>query len=609
MMKNLLFLTKKNPQKTEETGDIPGENNPTLLTKQTKKRKVLYLLGSVLAIGALFISSTWLFPAEGKEDIQTARVQQGNLSVTITGSGTLEPLEYYEIIPLVKGEILEDYITEGQQVAKGDTLYQIDTADMENTIARNQLSVQKAQISYGEVAKSAADLQVKAETAGTVTNLLVEEGDTIQAGAQIAEITNADQGLVKVSFLPSAAETFYVGQQASVLLQGSFANLTGTVSRISTGQRILDDFVAVRDIEITIDHPGNIAEGQECIVTIGDLSSPYNGIYYPGEKNYITAKTGGEIKTLHIGTGDKVAVGDVVAELTSDTVENNRKNSSISLQESKLSLASTQDQLDDYKITAPIAGTVIQKNSKAGDTLDSSDKTVMAVVADMSKMVFTIDVDELDISQISVGQTVTITADAQPDKTYTGVVENISLIGTASNGVTSYPVEVSITDYDGLLPGMNVDASIVVEAKENVLMIPSAALYRGNWVAVQGTAPNNNQKQSEQTASSDNTDKDQQNGKRGQASPPTNIPNGFYAVQVETGISNDDYIEITSGLSLDDVVYLNQTVTSNNNNQTMMGGMPGDMGAMGGGMPGGGMPSGNGGPPSGAGNRGGSGRP
>ncbi len=589
-MKNLLFLTKKNHQKTEEKDTSTTEQVLPASQRQIKKRKTWYLLGSVLLVGTLFIGATHLFPAEGKEDIQTARVQQGNLSVTITGSGTLEPLEYYEITPLVKGEILADYITEGQQVSKGDVLYQIDTADMENTIAKNQLSLEKAQISYNEVVKSAADLQVKAETSGTVTTLLVKEGDNIQAGAQIAEITNTDQGLVKVSFLPSAAETFYVGQQANILLQGSFANLTGTVSRISSGQRILDDFVAVKDIEITIDQPGNIAEGQECLITIGDLSSPYNGVYYPGEKTYITAKTSGEIKKLHIGTGDKVATGNVVAELTSDTVTNNQKNSSISLQESKLSLANTQDQLDDYKITAPIAGTVIQKNSKAGDNLDNSDKTVMAVVADMSKMIFTIDVDELDISQISVGQTVTITADAQPDKTYTGVVENISLIGTASNGVTSYPVEVAIADYDGLLPGMNVDASIVVEAKENVLMIPSSALYRGNWVAIQGTAPEDN----DNIVKPENDDKIP--GKPSKAPAPTNIPSGFSAVQVETGISNDDYIEITSGLSLDDVVYLNQTVTSNNNNKTMMSGMPGGMGAMGGGMP-----SGNGGPPSGGG--------
>lgn len=549
--------------------------------REGKKKWVL--LGVVLTIGVIFLGGARLFPAEGKEDIQTAKVQRGNITVAITGSGTLEPLEYYEIVPLVKGEILSDYITEGQQVEKGDLLYQIDTADMENTIARNQLSVQKAQLSYSESQKSAANLQVKSEVSGTVTNLLVKEGDTVQAGGQIAEVTNQDQGLVKVSFLPSVAENFYVGQTANILLQGSFANLTGTVSRISSGSRVVGDYVAVTDVEITIDNPGNIAEGEECIVTINNLSAPYNGVYSPAEKKYITAKTGGEVKKLNIGSGDKVAAGDIVATLSSDTVENNQKNSSISLQESQLSLAGTRDQLEDYNITAPIAGTVIQKNSKAGDTLDSSDKTVMAVVADMSKMIFTMNVDELDISQIAVGQTVTVTADAQPEKSYTGVVENISLIGSSSNGVTSYPVEVSIVDYDGLLPGMNVDASIVVESKENVLMVPSAALYRGNWVGVQGAAAGSKGDGAEEHAD--------QPGGRKQAAAPANLPSGFHAVQVETGISNDDYVEILSGLEEGAVVYLNQT-TASGNTQTMPGGMGG---AMGGGMPGGSM----GAPPSG----------
>lgn len=580
---NIEAATDKMALPDQTTAPLP-EKKGFVPTPTKKGKKLWYGIGAVAVVGAVFCAATWFFPAEGSTQVQTGKVRQGDIAVTITGSGTLEPVEYYEVVPLVKGDIIADYITEGQQVEKGALLYQIDTGDMENSIAKSQLSMEKAQISYNQVMESVENLQVKSEITGTVTELLVEEGDTVQSGAQIAEVVNSDQGIIKVSFPSGVAADFYIGQQADIMLVGNFANLTGKISRISTGTRVTEDYSSVKDIEITMDNPGNISEGQECVVTVNNTLSPNNGIYYPGEKKYITAKTGGEIKTLNIGSGDHVTAGEVVAVLESDTVEDNRKNSNISLKESQLSLNSMYDQLEDYQITAPISGTVIQKNSKAGDTLDNSnDKTVMAIVADMSKMVFTINVDELDISQISVGQTVEITADAQPDRTYTGVVENISLIGTSSNGVASYPVEVAITDYDGLLPGMNVDASIVVQSKEDVLMIPSAALYRGNWVAVQGTAPASGVETQMETSG------------KSKASAPTNLPDGFYAVQVETGISNDDYIEIVSGLAKDDVVYLNQTVSSSNQNMMqggMMGGMPG--GNMGGGMPnGGGAPPGN----------------
>ena len=56
---------------------------------------------------------------------------------------------------------------------------------------------------------------------------------------------------------------------------------------------------------------------------------------------------------------------------------------------------------------------------------------------------------------------------------------------------------------------------------------------------------------------------------QGQAAAPANLPNGFYAAKVETGISNDDYIEIISGLDADDIVYLNQTTTNNQNIHTI----------------------------------------
>lgn len=604
-MKGVFSLGKKAEKDLSAANEIADASlgiakpKANFIPKNSRKNKVKWVaIGGVVLIAVALIGSSWLSAPKENNQVQTGKVQQGDIAVTITGSGTLEPLEYYELVPLVQGDIIADYVTEGQQVEKGDLLYQIDTGNMENTIAKNQLSLQKAQISYGEVQDSVANLQVKSDISGTITNLLVEEGDTVQSGAQIAEVTNIDQGLIKVSFPSSIGEEFYLGQQADILLQGSFANLTGTISRISSGTRVTEDYSSLKDIEITVDHPGNISEGQECVITIAGTLSPDTGIYYPGEKKYVTAKTGGEVKSLQVGSGDNVSAGDVIAVLESDTVEKNQKNSSISLQESQLSLNSMYDQLEDYQITAPIAGTVIQKNSKAGDTIDnSSDKTVMAIVADMSKMVFTIHVDELDISEISVGQEVEITADAQPDKTYVGIVDNVSLIGTSSNGVTSYPVEVFITDYDGLLPGMNVDASIVVDSKEDVLLIPTSALYRGNWVAVQGDDP-----MDKEDSDTKNTESGQKSNKK--AIAPNDLPDGFYAVQVETGISNDDYIEIIRGLAEGDVVYLNQVTTNSSNNQMMPGGMMSGGMPSGSGMPSGGAPPSNMGGGSGGGNRG-----
>lgn len=556
--------------------------SPQGKTKALKKKVIIGTVCgvAVLAVG-LWGAQQFLFTEESNGDIQTAIAQKGDISNSISGSGTLEPKESYDVVPLVQGDILADYITEGQTIEKGDLLYRIDDSEMESNIEKSKLSLEKTQLSNQEVLDSLEDLTVISDATGNVTEMFVEKGDEVQQGAQIATIVDNSTAIVSVPFIPATAANLYVGQEASVLLEDNFATLYGTVTRIASGSRVIEDYIAVTDVEITIENPGNVAAGQTGIVTVGDYGTPYSGTFSYGSEKTITAKASGTISELNIDTGDAVKEGDIVAKLTSESAETSQKNSNISLRESQISLENLYDQLDNYNITSPISGTVIQKNSKAGDTIESSSKTVMAVIADMSEMTFTINVDELDISKIEVGQEVTVTADAQEGKTFTGYVDNVSVVGTSSNGVTTYPVKVVLKDYGDLLPGMNVNASIVIEESKDALLIPVSALNRGNFVAVKGA--------SQTASSSDDTEK-------GNVPMPSNAPDGFAYVQVETGITNDDYVEILSGLDEGAEVLLNEVVTQNNNIEDMM--MPGG-GAVSVTMDGGG-PGGGGEPPAGA---------
>ena len=95
-------------------------------------------------------------------------------------------------------------------------------------------------------------------------------------------------------------------------------------------------------------------------------------------------------------------------------------------------------------------------------------------------------VDELDISKVKVGQTVEITADALIGQSFTGTVDKVSINGTTANGVTTYPVTITIRDFGNLLPGMNVSAKILGETAKDVLCIPLDAVSRGNMVLIPG---------------------------------------------------------------------------------------------------------------------------
>ena len=143
----------------------------------------------------------------------------------------------------------------------------------------------------------------------------------------------------------------------------------------------------------------------------------------------------------------------------------------------------------------------------------------------------TINVDELQVSSLKVGQSVQVTADAVKDKTYEGVVTRVSMKGDTSGGTTTYPVTVRIDETDGLRPGMNANAEIVVAQAKNALTVPNAAIVRGNYVLVRQDSP-----------SAVNAD------------ASMSAPEGYVYVKVKTGVSDDNYTQVTSGLSESDTI-------------------------------------------------------
>ena len=209
----------------------------------------------------------------------------------------------------------------------------------------------------------------------------------------------------------------------------------------------------------------------------------------------------------------------------------------------------------------------------------------------------------------------------------------MSLQSSYSNGVTNYPVTVTLDDTGSLLPGMNVDAKIIPDSSENALVIPASALMRGNRVYVKKSSDSTENADTQRNDSSDNVgDADSERKNHGDGtlnadpvdrqpdagaevsgsakgsgtdnsssksngsgkSGSSNVPDGFEVVQVTTGIINDDYVEILSGLSEGDEVYISSdSGSSTQTDQMQMGGMGGPGGDMGGGVPGG--PGGNGG--------------
>lgn len=533
-------------QKTE------GKLKKLLSGKKGRRWIVLCVLAvAVIGGGTAFLSRTRAKAAKAETTYTTASVEKRSITNALTGSGTLQPADSYTVTTLVSGEVLSDTFEEGDIVEKDQLLYTIDSSDVSTTETQ-------AQTNYTQALKAKYPT---ADISGTVSEVYVSNGDAVSAGTELCRISASNDLTIDFQFSYAKDGDFYVGQPAKIYLNGYAGYIDGTVAQVGGSSMANATGMKMTTVRVKAVNPGLVTGDCTASAVVGNYTSYGQTTVKVGTGSTITASASGKVSGLTLMPGDSVSSGQRICTITGDSVDNQLKNA-------KASLESAQDRLDDYMVTSPITGTVVEKTVKAGDNVGtgSNSNNTLCIIYDLTYLEMTLNIDELDIDNVEVGQTVNVTSDAKEGQTFTGVVTKVSVVGTTSGGTTTYPVTVRIDDTDGLRPGMNVDAEIVLFSADGVLAIPSLAVNRGDTVLVTSDSPS------------------AANALEQEA------PEGYAYVQVTTGVSDDSYIEITSGLQEGDTVAYLRTASSGSD--MMMSGMPG--GDMGGGMPGGGggMPSG-----------------
>lgn len=618
-------------------------------------------------------------------------VERRTITNTITGSSSIEPNDSYNVTTIKSGDITSDTFKEGDVVKKGDKLYQFEDSDAQNSLSTAKNALAKAQQAYVDAVKQKAQTvssnnigtksaqnavtkalnslndtknnqYIQSNSAGKVKELSVKEGDHINAGAAVATLYDDSYMKLRIPFNEVDAESIQTGAAATVSVIGSGDTIYGTVKEKSSSAVSTDAHAKVVYVTVEVTNPGALTTNDYGSAEINGVACANTAQFEYVSEGTITSTASGTLENLNIAVGDSVYSGqkvgyvkydnqnstmsnaqlsynDAVLALEKQVLQNDTfsqdssiKNAQLALDDAELGIEKAQDAVDDYVVEAPIEGTVVKKNSKAGDTIDSSNATdPLCVIYDLSSVKFSIDVDETEIALVKTGQKATVTADAVEGE-FEGVVTKVPVDGVNENGVTTYTIEIQIENYGDLLPGMNVDAEIVVEEADNVIAVPVNSVNRGNIVFVKddGTTHENdvtdiikgNKDKSGKTddnkddkpqssgipvvsGDTPNGDKSDKNS-AAKESVPTNIdvPDGYRAIQVETGINDTDYIEIKSGLTEKDRVRTLDTESSSANasfgdpNAQDMYVVPnGNMGGMsGGGMSGGGviMPGGGG---------------
>ena len=452
--------------------------------------------------------------------------EKRDLSNSLSGTGTLNPANTYNVKSLVAGKVLTSTIEEGDIVEEGTVLYTVDASDATTKAEQASITLQQAQRSYD---KTVDRQYVRAEVAGVVATLKVAKGDEVTSGQEVAVIRDSSKMVLQLEFPAADAAAFSVGQSAEVTLDGTFATLTGTVTAVTGTDALSTGNLLTRTVTIAVQNAGGLTTAQAATASINGVSSIGSATFGYQAERTLTAQAAGTVTSIHVQEGQTVAENDILIELSGDDLTESIQSASETLRSAEISLQNLQDTMANYTVTSPISGTIIEKDAKVGDAVKSGD--TLCVIYDLSYLEMVINVDELQISSLSVGQKVQITADAVQDKNYVGTVTRVSMKGASNGGTTTYPVTIRIDETDGLRPGMNANAEIVVAEAANALTVPNAAIVRGGYVLVTQDSPS-----------------------ASKADATMEAPEGFVYVAVKTGVSDDDYTQIVSGIQEGDTI-------------------------------------------------------
>ena len=519
-----MIWKKKKDASAEAAETAEAKSGAAAFAKKNWKWLVPVVVAA--AAGAVFLIGGGNKAASGDVTYAETTPVRQDVSNSLSGTGTLNPANTYTVKSLVDGKILTGDFEEGDKVEEGDVLYTIDSSDASTNLEKASIALQQAQRSYDKT----VDLQyVRAEVDGTVSSLKVAKGDQVTSGQEVAVIRDSSKMLLNLLFPAADAANFSVGQSADVVLDGTFETLKGTITAVTGTDELSTGNLLVRTVTIRVNNAGGLTTAQAATASINGVSSIASATFAYQAERTLTALASGTVSAINVQEGDAVSKGDILIELTGDDLTESIQSASESLRSAEISMQNLQDNMSNYTITSPISGTIIEKDAKQGDALTSG--STLCVIYDLSYLEMVINVDELQIGALSVGQKVQLTADAVTDKTYVGTVTRVSMKGSSSGGTTTYPITIRIDNTDGLRPGMNANAEIVVAEANNALVVPNAAVIRGGYVLVSKKSPS-----------------------AANAVEDMDAPDGYVYVKVETGVSDDSYTEIKSGLQEDDTV-------------------------------------------------------
>ena len=462
--------------------------NMNFITKFIKRWKVLIAVILIAALGTtgFFVYRSQAAQSSSKTVQQrTQAVTRGTLSISLSGSGSITPAKRKELSSSVNGTVLSSNMEEGQNVKEGDILLTLNSSDAELSLKKLENTLKQKESSVQSLNEQISSLNTTAPIAGIVTALSVKVGDSVNKGTVLMTLVDQSRLSATLTFENASLADFKNLKTVQVHVPSFMSTLEGAVESVSGTESGVE-------LEISVVNPGALTSGTtvlgEAQTSLGSYSSTETQLEWITEEQ-VKAEATGTIQSVYVQKNQSVTAGKLLVAIENDDLPVSLENALIELENAQGEVENAKSALDGYVVKAPYDGVLVSVTTLLeGDSVKSG--TTLATLINENTMETSISIDELDIGQVEVGQTVIVTAEALEDtltNPIEGSVSQIAAEGSSSNGVTSYPVTITMPGRTGLKSGMNVDVTIQVMNKENVILVPIEALQKsGNgyiaWV-------------------------------------------------------------------------------------------------------------------------------
>ena len=540
----------KVPQQETSAGQQPPAPEKKLPAKKRNPRKTRNMIIALVVVAALAVGGVFLyrFLNEQKQvnsEIQTSPVSFGSIQSKVTGSGNAMAKESAAITLTAGGTVEEVFVTAGDTVTAGQPLYTISSKE-----AQDKLDNLNAEMK--DLLEQANNLTVRAPFAGKLQDVKEFQPDqNVTTGQEIATLVNDKKLKLSLYFSYAYENEIYVGQSVQVSVPAVMKSYTGTVEKINKVSFISPEGAVHFEVVIVFDNPGTLTADMDAsaVLTAKDGSAIYpyqNGKTEFYEIRTITAKADGPVTQIgNLLNYANVSAGEALLYLGSDTIDEKIRAKQEEVNEA-------QKEFDNFNAVSPIDGTVTSCTLVPGAEVKSGDTVI--TISNTANMVVEISVDDRNIAFVQPGLMVELKD--WNENVFIGTVSSINMAkAESSNGMTSYPVTLTVDNADGsLLAGMYLDYSFVTSQSDDCMMVPMQSVkYVSDAEGATYSVVFIHADQKPENA----VDLEIPEPMPGETPKYPSPEDGYYPVKVETGLSDNYNVEIKSGLNGDEEVFVN----------------------------------------------------